>query len=918
LRTSAWIGCCGALLFCIVSPGVQATDVCGGLSGTLSAAGSPYRATCDLVVGVGDMLVIDAGVELRFAAGTGMTVDGQLEINGTSVSQVRLTSDLGIPAPGDWAELTVNGTAALNWTEMRYGQGIVVAGSLEAGNSVFQFNGGPAQPPSITFGPGSGGSVKNSLFDQNAQPLFLAIDTNPVLSGLTVNLNHTLINGVQVQGGLWSISRTWSDADVPYAFNAAMTFSGGTTQILEAGVIFKFFPPDTLTFGNLTVLGTAVAPVVLTSIWDDAVGGVTFPPSPGPSPGDWGDLAINGLANIDHLQVRFGSNTTLSASANLANCRFTSNAGGISVLASADFSNCVFELGQGVPAVSFGPSTSGSVTDSVFNANYQPLLLDVDANPSLVNLIVNVNHSFLNGVEIVGGAWTINRTWTDPAVPYVVVSSISFAPGTTQTVDPGVVFKVNPGLLPTVGISFQDLDALGTGAQLIVFTSLGDGSVGGNTFPGGLPAAVAGDWGPLEVTGTANLDGVVVQYGTSIELLGSATIDNSNFALNSDGVVVHNTALISGTVINANGLVGFGAGLSFGPGATGSVNSSLFFKNYVPILLDVDANPTLTDLSFLGDNTLINGVEVVGGSWTVSRTWTAIGVPYMPDSDIDFSPGSTQTMAPGVVFKFVPFGGAPLKLTFGNLVAVGTAVQPIVFTSAVDPSIAPGALVGAAGPPVAGDWGGLVVAAGGVLQLAHARVSYAAAGLEMDGVGGTVEQSEISSNVTGLNLVLGGFARVTETDFLANDTAVALDATSTADLGNLGDVDPLNDGLNGFTCNSLNVENLNLATLPAENNFWGSAPPDPGLIIGPVDDVPFLLEAPRLVLRSLSVGLDVTRNDVELQWDDVAPACGYRLFRSTQPDTGFVDISGPLATNSFTDPGAGGVLQNYYYRVFVD
>jgi hypothetical protein len=72
------------------------------------------------------------------------------------------------------------------------------------------------------------------------------------------------------------------------------------------------------------------------------------------------------------------------------------------------------------------------------------------------------------------------------------------------------------------------------------------------------------------------------------------------------------------------------------------------------------------------------------------------------------------------------------------------------------------------------------------------------------------------------------------------------------------------------------------------------------------------------VLIGLQLALANSRADVVLSWEDAAPSCGsssYHVLRSTQPGTGFVDVSGPLYSASFFDYGAGLAGVTYYYSV---
>ncbi|MCX6880455.1 MAG: right-handed parallel beta-helix repeat-containing protein [Verrucomicrobia bacterium] len=83
------------------------TNVSGTVSGTWSAAGSPYIVTGDLTVS--GSLAIDAGVVVRFQSATSLTVPSTslLQVAGTPDQRVLFTSDQFAPAPGNWDGLRI-------------------------------------------------------------------------------------------------------------------------------------------------------------------------------------------------------------------------------------------------------------------------------------------------------------------------------------------------------------------------------------------------------------------------------------------------------------------------------------------------------------------------------------------------------------------------------------------------------------------------------------------------------------------------------------------------------------------------------------------------------------------------------------------------------------------------------------------
>jgi hypothetical protein len=86
--------------------GLQA-DVCGPIStdDTWTADQGPVNVTCDTALRPGVTLNIEPGVEVRFTAGVSLTISGTLQAIGLPSQPITFTSDLEVPAPGDWSGL---------------------------------------------------------------------------------------------------------------------------------------------------------------------------------------------------------------------------------------------------------------------------------------------------------------------------------------------------------------------------------------------------------------------------------------------------------------------------------------------------------------------------------------------------------------------------------------------------------------------------------------------------------------------------------------------------------------------------------------------------------------------------------------------------------------------------------------------
>ena len=163
----------------------------------------------------------------------------------------------------------------------------------------------------------------------------------------------------------------------------------------------------------------------------------------------------------------------------------------------------------------------------------------------------------------VGGTVATSQTWAPGPVPWTIVHlAVNVPSGVTLTVAPGTVVKSSlqscGELLWVVcggydaAISVQGtLEALGTAAKPVTFTSTTDNSVGGTTG-GGSPAA--GEWLGIEAVPssqenpTIKLEHTTVSYAET----GLAATTNKNVTMESDRFTHNTTALKISATLGTN------------------------------------------------------------------------------------------------------------------------------------------------------------------------------------------------------------------------------------------------------------------------------------------------------------------------------------------------------------------------------
>ena len=127
--------------------------------------------------------------------------------------------------------------------------------------------------------------------------------------------------------------------------------------------------------------------------------------------------------------------------------------------------------------------------------------IDIDlASQPLFSGITFINN-FVNGASVEGGSLPGGTTtWNNPAVVYWLNSNVIVPTGSTLAIDAGQIIKLGGTSVIVQG----SLQAQGTAANPVVFTSRKDDSAGGDTNNDGSASSPAVfDWGQIQFTSTS-------------------------------------------------------------------------------------------------------------------------------------------------------------------------------------------------------------------------------------------------------------------------------------------------------------------------------------------------------------------------------------------------------------------------------
>ena len=701
-------------------------DAIGILGGTLSGSNtlrirgatlgaSPvdnfvYILLGDVTVNALGSLTIDAGVVVKPKTSVDIHVYGELLMNGTADpdSQIVFTSfkddNHGNPADTNNDGSTTS-PESRDWGVIEYldgatgsvTHGIVRFGGTTSKGMLRCYDSSPGFADLVIsdayYGIEQAGSSASTITDCDLSntvntPFLLSVSSDPTFSGNTfTNVGLAALGLIGETIGVDSVLRVRTVAgydNITYWLNGSLTMSLGAHLRIEPGIVVKVNPTAhyIIIDGSLEADAKVDSLIAFTSQYDDAVGNPADTEGNGtsttPNHGNWGHIRFGPTSDdarsiLDHCILSYGGYYSYnyhgavwceSSAPTITDCQFLNDRTGVRI------------DGAAMPTID---------NNHFFNNTQVPIALSVVSDPSFAGNTFDQNEYHAVGI--------ISETLAQDAVlevirvggppqfaeyfPYLHLGTLTIGSGSTLRVEPGVIVKVSSGYPIYVN---GGLNMPGTADSTIVYTSIRDDSYGGDSnVDGSSTSPDSNDYYGIQFRSTT-IDAVSVlehclfRFGGggngSIELQSaSPTIRNCEFEINRWGLWIQNQ---SDPVVEDN----------------------LFrLTDYVPISKSVLAEPTFSGNVY--DNNANDCLGLIGEDIAQDltlRTWDLAGYTNITRAlvgqNLDVNLGATLTIDPGVVIKMGPVSTYPYFRTLitvnGAITALGTAADPIVFTSIRD------------------------------------------------------------------------------------------------------------------------------------------------------------------------------------------------------------------------------------------
>jgi parallel beta-helix repeat protein len=533
---------------------------------TMGLPSYPYYNLGSTTVGIGTTLTIEPGVIIKARANTNVIlVNGALQAAGTVGDRIILTSisddsqggDSNVdgagssPAAGDWHGIYFYDSAddlncLVDQCLFRFaGRSYVLY--MDAASPTITNNEFELCTYGIDIRNDSAPIIQNNLFRVLTwYPVVKSVLSQPTFGGnLLDNVTYECL-GIRGENiGQDMTMQKWDFGGYTNITQAlvggALTVQLGATLTIEPGVVFKMlsqsyhpFSNAINVYGSLIADGTALDPIILTSVKDDTVGNPADTNGDGagtsPALGNWAsvyfdEVSDDATAILDHCELRYGYNSTNygmvrcnSASPTISNSRFEYASYALSTRgdSSPTFDDCI------VDEMSVAPVLMSLTSDPQFSGNQ---FLAGNA----YNALGIIGETLAQDARI--KAQDVGQV---ARIPYLLQGSLTAGFSSILRIDPGVIIKssyyyynitIQRGLIAEGGSSPD---------SLIVFTSATDDFYGGDTNnDGDATAPDAVRWGRIIIQNEAiddstRISNAVFRYGYNSSSLATLEINSAN------------------------------------------------------------------------------------------------------------------------------------------------------------------------------------------------------------------------------------------------------------------------------------------------------------------------------------------------------------------------------------------------------